>query len=154
MMMPIMGCAHLNLLLPPCICGSRSLEELIKCSHTSPAAHLKGVLFGESPLGPEDSRLPLSLTFTEEEGEEEGDGCGVHFINPSLDPSQKRAVVFALGRPDVAIIHGPPGTGKTTTVVEFILQSVKRGEKVGNGRYNLYCYTALNFLLCNIFYSL
>ena len=107
----------------------RSLEELRKCTHSSPAAHLTTVLFGESPLGPADSRLP-SLPTSTEEGEEGGESYGVYFVNPSLDSSQKRAVVFALGRPDVAIIHGPPGTGKTTTVVEFILQCVKRGEKV------------------------
>jgi len=52
------------------------------------------------------------------------------FVNPTLDVSQRRAVMFALSRPDVAIIHGPPGTGKTTTVVEVILQSVKMGKKV------------------------
>lgn len=49
---------------------------------------------------------------------------------PGLNPSQRRAVVFALSRPDVAIIHGPPGTGKTTTVVELILQAVDLGMKV------------------------
>lgn len=55
------------------------------------------------------------------------------FYNASLDASQKDAVSFALSQKELAIIHGPPGTGKTTTVVEVILQAVKQGFKVGRG---------------------
>ena len=47
-----------------------------------------------------------------------------------LNSSQQRAVEFALASRDLAIIHGPPGTGKTTTVVEFIRRTVARGERV------------------------
>jgi len=54
----------------------------------------------------------------------------LQYYNQSLDDSQKEAVKFALSRYDVAIIHGPPGTGKTTTVTEVILQAVKVGLKV------------------------
>jgi len=52
------------------------------------------------------------------------------YYNQNLDDSQKEAVKFALSQHDVAIIHGPPGTGKTTTVTEVILQAVKMGLKV------------------------
>lgn len=47
-----------------------------------------------------------------------------------LDASQQEAVSHALAAEDVAIIHGPPGTGKTTAVVELIRQAIRRGERV------------------------
>uniref|UniRef100_A0A383VHI7 DNA helicase n=1 Tax=Tetradesmus obliquus TaxID=3088 RepID=A0A383VHI7_TETOB len=51
-------------------------------------------------------------------------------VNARLDDSQRRAVELALRAQDVALIHGPPGTGKTTAVVEVILQEVARGSRV------------------------
>ena len=52
------------------------------------------------------------------------------FFSPQLDDSQRAAVAFALSASDLAVVHGPPGTGKTTTVVEFIRQTVAREESV------------------------
>nr|MBP6472756.1 AAA family ATPase [Chloroflexota bacterium] len=47
-----------------------------------------------------------------------------------LNPSQQEAVRHALAAEDVAIIHGPPGTGKTTTVAALIVTAVSQGSRV------------------------
>jgi ATP-dependent RNA/DNA helicase IGHMBP2 len=47
-----------------------------------------------------------------------------------LNESQQAAIRWAMSAHDVALIHGPPGTGKTTTVVELIRQAIRRGDKV------------------------
>ncbi|KAM4898490.1 DNA-binding protein SMUBP-2 [Sylvia borin] len=54
----------------------------------------------------------------------------LEFFNASLDESQREAVSFSLAQRELAIVHGPPGTGKTTTLVEIILQAVQQGLKV------------------------
>ncbi|MDI7222339.1 AAA domain-containing protein [Leptospira santarosai] len=51
-------------------------------------------------------------------------------INPSLNDSQKNAVLHCVLSEDVSIVHGPPGTGKTTTLTEIVNQLVKEGRKV------------------------
>lgn len=48
----------------------------------------------------------------------------LHYYNKGLNASQDTAIKKCLTSRDVALIHGPPGTGKTTTVVELILQAV------------------------------
>ncbi len=52
------------------------------------------------------------------------------FANQRLNPPQQDAVRFAMTARDLAILHGPPGTGKTTTVVEVIAQTVRNGGRV------------------------
>ncbi|XP_046926362.1 DNA-binding protein SMUBP-2 isoform X2 [Lynx rufus] len=86
----------------------------LKKYHSGPASSLIEVVFGGSPPSPASETQPPP------------------FCNTSLDASQKEAVSFALSQKELAIIHGPPGTGKTTTVVEIILQAVRRGLKLKN----------------------
>lgn len=52
------------------------------------------------------------------------------YSNPFLNPSQQRAIQKLLEAKDVALIHGPPGTGKTTTLVQAILETAKREHQI------------------------
>ncbi|MEP7238695.1 MAG: AAA domain-containing protein [Ferruginibacter sp.] len=52
------------------------------------------------------------------------------FNNESLNLSQQAAVKAMVANNEMLIIHGPPGTGKTTTLIEGIVQLIKLGEKI------------------------
>lgn len=52
------------------------------------------------------------------------------FRNKNLNESQQNAVNAILQNEPICIVHGPPGTGKTTTLIEAIIQMIALGEKV------------------------
>ena len=82
---------------------------------TSEHSNLTQVLFGLSsptPISPDDLK------------------ADVQWRDPSLNDSQKDAIRFALATAEVALIHGPPGTGKTHTLIELIHQLLRRGQRL------------------------
>jgi ATP-dependent RNA/DNA helicase IGHMBP2 len=89
----------------------RAALERARTARSGRLAELRAVLLGESAPG-----------FARAEDEE--------VLDPALNDSQREGVRFALSARDVAVIHGPPGTGKTTAVVELVRRSVRRGERV------------------------
>jgi ATP-dependent RNA/DNA helicase IGHMBP2 len=52
------------------------------------------------------------------------------FNNKNLNHSQQQAIAAITQNKQITIVHGPPGTGKTTTLIEAIIQLIKVGEKV------------------------
>ncbi|KAL1297249.1 hypothetical protein AAFC00_004808 [Neodothiora populina] len=73
------------------------------------------VIFGQSSPAPIQ---PRNLSKT------------VEWVDPSLNDSQKDAIKFSLASSDIALIHGPPGTGKTHTLIELILQFLEQGKRL------------------------
>ena len=82
---------------------------------------LHNALFGVGSLSSPHQTLPPQLL------DKEG---SIVYENNNLNQSQREAINFALLQRELAVIHGPPGTGKTTTIVEYISQEVKSGHKV------------------------
>lgn len=80
------------------------------------------VLFGQSAPSP----VPRDETALSEAA-----GKPV-WVNESLNDSQKAAIEFALASQDIALIHGPPGTGKTQTLIELIIQLLRPEQQKPN----------------------
>lgn len=90
--------------------GRRAIAAFAAARPGSEAAKLRAVLAGEAAVG-----------------FERGDVAG---IDPTLDDSQRDAVRHALAARPIALIHGPPGTGKTRTLVEVVRRAVAAGDRV------------------------
>ncbi|MDX2048660.1 MAG: AAA domain-containing protein [Chitinophagaceae bacterium] len=67
---------------------------------------------------------------TKKTSPEPGKNTLPHFHNKSLNQSQQNAVAAIVQSEQLTIVHGPPGTGKTTTLIEAVMQLIKAGEKV------------------------
>ncbi len=51
-------------------------------------------------------------------------------VDAALDPWQRAAVARAVQTPDICLIQGTPGTGKSRVIAEILLQAARRGERV------------------------
>jgi superfamily I DNA and/or RNA helicase len=69
----------------------------------------------------EEKKLPVTLSQSE---------INIDFRNKKLNKSQQQAVAAIIQGEQLTIVHGPPGTGKTTTLIEAIVQLIKSGEKI------------------------
>lgn len=78
----------------------RAMDVVINAKDSTRLAYLRDVLYGK--IKPEYAEHPIHLGLT------------------YLNASQKATVEHILASEDVAIVHGPPGTGKTTTLVQAI----------------------------------
>jgi ATP-dependent RNA/DNA helicase IGHMBP2 len=88
-----------------------ALKEVIEAKNSTPLAELRDKFYGIKP-----THAIQGIPFFSK--------------NQSLNPSQITAVENMLGMDDFLVIHGPPGTGKTTTLVEGIYQLTKKEKQV------------------------
>lgn len=94
--------------------GARAISTLLTAKAQSRAGRLRELLFGAAqPRAFTPQPLAAEL-----------------FFDQGLNAVQQAAVSFALDAPELALIHGPPGTGKTRTLVELIRQALRRSERL------------------------
>lgn len=103
----------------------KQLQAIVKL-RAMPEKEYSSLLRLLIPIGSEDSKWPefdlINVNTFEWEFLTADRGEGVE--------NQRNFVVKALSTPDLAVLEGPPGSGKTTTVCELILQVTRRGGRV------------------------
>ncbi len=82
---------------------------------------LHNALFSIGELSVPHQNLPPNL-LQDCNAQAEDNQPKIKLNNSNLNESQVEAIEFALKQKELAVIHGPPGTGKTTTIVELIFQ--------------------------------
>ncbi|XP_071353814.1 DNA-binding protein SMUBP-2 isoform X2 [Trachinotus anak] len=107
-----------------------ALYSLLKLANDVTYKRMKNALNSLNRYSNGTAANLISVLFGDTKPSSQSQPNEVEFFNLNLDDSQREAVSFALSQRELAVIHGPPGTGKTTTVVEIILQAVKQGQKV------------------------
>jgi ATP-dependent RNA/DNA helicase IGHMBP2 len=95
--------------------GFTAISRLRDAKSGTRAAEWREALYGEGL-----SANPVSHS----------DPSALRPFDAGLNPSQLAAVSFAVSAPRLALIHGPPGTGKTRTLVEVVRQCLRRGERL------------------------
>jgi len=94
--------------------GAMAIARLRDAAGGSRAAQWREFLYGEpKPLAAVRGKEPALQAF-----------------DAGLNASQLEAVRCALAAPQLALIHGPPGTGKTRTLVEIVRQCLRRSERL------------------------
>ncbi len=91
--------------------GDKAIRSFQEAGKGTALGKLRAVLFGAAPCE-FDRERPVDAYDT------------------NLNPPQRAAVERALAAERVALIHGPPGTGKTRTLVEVIRQAIDREQRI------------------------